>query len=379
MRSFHLAISSSVESGRKPLADMDLNADITDLRWTTGATGYLDLECGLAAGSLWPVIGYLPTPVDIPFRAHVEVGYGSRVVYEGRVRRRRRGPGGLFTGFTAEGYLAHLGDNWNRSTATSSVQSGAALQQVAQSTSPFLRFGNAEQFVEPAVTHSGGLNEFRRMTAGEVADQLIKEGNSNGQPVDVAVWERLTLWCLPRTAPTSPHYRIPFDPGLVAWEEDCGRMASHATVEYGDGVTGTLTAEAETSGFLDAWGFTRKVLIPAGDISAVAGLALRDRTLTDGATPEITALISLEDGEGLRLFSGVEQPQELVRALEWVQVGTEPLQVIVGTTHDATARSLAVELGNPSPYLPRNQNIRETLAVARLVRKIDPTSGGRTR
>ena len=379
MREFYVAIYSSLETGRVPLADMDLNADVTDLRWTTNANGFADLECGLDAGALWPVVGYLPKPIDVPFRAHVEVWYGSRIVYEGRVRRRRRGPGGLFVGFTCEGYLAHLNDNWNRSTSTTSVLSGAALQQVAQSTSPHLRFGNADQFVEPNVTHAGGLNEWRRMTGGEVADQLIKEGNGDGYEVDVAVWENRTLWCLPRTEPATPDYRIPFDPRVVAWEEDCGRMASHATTEYGDGATGTLTAEAETSGFLDAWGFTRKVLIPAGDISAAAATALRDRTLTTGATPEIAALISLENAEGLRLFSGVEQPQELVRSLTWVEVGTEPQQVIVGTTFDATARALAVELGSPSPYLPRNQNIRETLAVARLIRKIDPLSGGRTR
>lgn len=379
MNDYHVAISSSLETGRQPLADLDINADITDLRWSTTVNGFGDLECGMDAGGPWPVVGYLPEPVNVPLRAHVEVWAGSRIVYEGRVRRRRRGPGGLFTGFTCEGYLAHLSDGWNDSETTASVTSGEALQQIVTMFAPYLRVGTAEQFIDPGVTHSGGLAEWTRMTPGEVVDQIIKEGDSDGNAIDIAVWENRTLWCVPRVTPSTPHYRLPFDESVVTWEDDAGSMASHVTVEYGDGSGGTLTVEAETTGFLSTHGFVRNLLIPAGDITSAAAVALRDRELTTRATPDVSATVSLIDGEMLPLFSGAEQPQALVRALEWVQVGDEPMQIIVGTTHDATARSLTLELGQPSPLLPKNTNLREREAVARMARLINPLSGGRDR
>lgn len=275
--------------------------------------------------------------------------------------------------------MTHLGDSVVLETSTATVMSGAALQTIVNAYAPFLRVGNAEQFVDPNVTHAGGLAEWTRMTPAEVVDQIVKEGNSDGAPVDIAVWDNLTLWCVPRIEPAMPQYRLPFDPSTIAWEEDCGAMANRALAEYGTGAGGTQVAEAETVGFLDRWGFSRKVLIPAGDITEGAAIALRNRELTTRSTPEISVAISLEDGEGLTMFSGIEQPQELVHSLEWVQVGTEPAQPIVGTTFDATARSLTVELGAPSALLPHNMNLRERNAVARIERLINPVSGGRTR
>lgn len=375
MSDFYLVVKSSLESGAKPLAEMGLSSDVTTLRYTTNANGYGDLDVGMDGGIPYPVVGYLPQPINLPLRAHVEIWYGSVRTYQGRVIRRQRGPGGLFTGFAAQGYWSALNDGWLNSSSTVDITSGDALIAALAAAATYIRVGNDEQFIDPGIVHVDGLSEWRYMTPGEMANQIAQEGNSDGQPVDIGVWDGPRLWCLPRVAPDVPTYRIGFDPSVVSWEDDCSRMASHIVVQYGN--NNDLTSEAETADFYDRNGFTSRMFIPAGDIRLAAATAFRNSELTVRAQPDVTAMLSLVDGEGLRLLSGAEQPPELVRSLEWVQVGDEPLQPIVGTVFDATAKTLSVELGNPSPYLPRNANIREMTAVAQLMRGIDPVSGGR--
>lgn len=376
MADFTLSVYTSLARGLRQLSEMSISSGVTDLRWDANANGFGDLTCGQADDLPWPVVGRLPKPINLPWDAHVEVRYGSRLVYEGRVYDRTLGQGGRYVAFRAQGYQAYLNDHYLDSASTTSVTSGEALEAALPLVAPYLRLGNAEQFIDPGVVHAGGLAEWRYLTLGAMVDQIIKEGNSDGESIDIGVWEGLRLWCRPRVAPDEPDYRIPFDPSYVSWSESKLEMASSVVVEY---ATNTRTAAATLDGFLDAYGFTRSLYHNGGTLDATQAAAFRDADLTLRSVPQVTALVSLSDGAGLLLPSGVERPAELVRPLEWIEVAGQPMQPIVGITRDATAETLAVEIGQPSPYIPRNTSLLVNGVVARLARGINPISGGKAR
>lgn len=359
-----------------PLPDLDLNPRVTDLRWTSGLPGgFLALEVGMRAAHERPVVGHIPDPIDVPPFAHVEVWQGLTLCWEGRVMEMQDAPGGV-VGFTAEGYMSALSDDWSRSTSITSVTTGAALESVLASAAPLIRRGHSEQWVDPGVTHAGGLNEFYKRTPGEMVDQVTRQGSVVAAPVDFYILGRRTAYLLSRSAGADPDYWLPFD-HRVSRRRNYRPVYGAVTVEYGDSATGTLTAESSDGTFADRYGLIRRLLIPAGNVSAGAATALRDTELARRQEPEITYTIAV-GSDGLERLSGQPQPFYAILPGETVRVADDPTQAIVGVTVDANGRTATVELGYLSPALPKNHRRAEREATAQQRRMIAP-NGGRTR
>lgn len=369
--------------GSQPLPDMAIDTDVTALQWTHGLPGGpLALTVGVDMfgrdrREYGRGLGYLPDMIDVVPFAHVIILAGTVPVWAGRVMQRTR-PAGQTRGFTAVGYgLTGTNDDYYPSASAVSTTSGVILTEVIQSSAPLLSVGNADQFVDPGVAHTRG--EFNGMYPSEVIDQLTQEGGAQNVPWDYWVDLNRVVHFKPRMAPDQPDYRIPFDDD-VDWDEDYTNVYGSAAVNYALNGTDSTSPVATTAGFPDRYGGVQRTALVRGDeLTAVGAAQFRDTWLLTHFDPQIAATVRRRLDRGLERFNGGEIPAHLILQGQWIQVGDETPQIIVGSTFDGLTGDCTIELNQPDPSLPKNFLRLERETVGKVRRLINPVTGGKVR
>lgn len=362
-----------------PLQTIDINPLVTTVEYSTGQGGYTVMSVGMVPGLDRPVTGTLDPPQIIPPFADVTLYKGTRPIWRGMVVEFADDDPSMTTGFVAEGYGtgAYMASNWSRATTTGASTSGVVLSTILVATTPKLRPGQGDEWQNPGVTHS--LNDFYKMTAGEIIDQITKEGAIDGSLVDFYVWDDLIARLIKRRTPAQPEYRIQFD-RRVRRSRDYRTAYGAAMIEFlVGGSTITLTAESYSPAFESEFGIQRFRFVPAGKMTAEGAVAYRDAQLANSAGATVSFTITRDGGDGMERWDGGMQPFELVRAGEWVKVGDDLPLPIVATSVDLTNRSLTIELGAPSPYMPKNFFVKQRSLSDTWRRLINPVVGGRMR
>jgi hypothetical protein len=364
---------------------IDIDPEVTQLSFsTTCPGGFSTLEVGLRDPAT-PQYGYLPKIVALPAFAHVQLWDGSFLLHEGRVMWASR-PGGDIRGFRSVGYgFTALTDGYYTSTDATASTSSAVLLDVLAFAAPLIRAEQGELFRDPGTAHTRA--EMDGMVPTSVLDQLSKEGGPSGytqsdwfySPWDGLVYENRRLTWLPREPNTTPEYLIPFD-DTVIWEEDYSSMYSHAATRYTLAGVVTTTAQVESPGFAQAWGFTRYQLLNGGEMTAAGATQFATTWLQVHSSPDVSCTIARTRDRGLEKRGGWEIPARNVRAgVGWVQVGDQPYLPITQTQCNLNTEETTIELGSP-----RAEDIAEYYATlcdetAKLSRFVSPITGSRTR
>lgn len=380
---FILTIGTPAMAGGaiQPVLNLGLDAQKSQLAMSWDAHGPAGATLSLVPVSRSPIVGRIPSPIDIPLRGHAEIRVGETVVWEGFVRRRRRdGRTRDVTALTLVGYSQSLGDNWwSRADLTSSITSGAALRASLSELAPWMVPGVVgDQWIDPQVVHSGGMAEFGRMTVAQIIDQIEQEGDSRGRRVSVMCMPGRRVWLRPWQPPQESEYLIAFDNRVASWEDSDEGMAATVTVERSSGDSTALGTTASNAGFLSSYGFGPSVLIPAGEISEDAAIALRNAELQRRAVAQVRATLEVTNDPRTWLARryGAPVPWWQPRPGEWVQVADEPALPIVGVT--VRPAGATYELGAPDPSLSGRQLLPLREAAARWRNMLAPT-GGRLR
>jgi len=381
---FELRIGSPVMAGAATRPLLSMGMPITSLRWSWDQAGPAGASVSFQPRRAAPVVGPLPDPIDVPLRGHVEIMSGGRVIWDGFVRTRERGPGGAVTAITAVGYAQSLGDRWwtrSDEALLTGRTSGDVLAIAIRALTPWLSPGViGDQWIDPYVTHTGGMNDFTRMTVSQIADQIRQAGDARGREVWVMCMPGRQVWLLPRVAPSEPDYRIAFDHRIQRWTESDEGMAASVAVERGTAGSATLGPTATNATFLSDHGFAPDVIVNAGDITATAALALRNAELQKRALPRLSAAIAVtrEPSTWMSNRYGLPVPYWMPRTGEWVGVAGEPLQPIVGVDVDGFAGTATYELGERNMHRPGRQTVIAETTAAQYRGLVAP-SGGRLR
>lgn len=371
-----------------PLPAYEFDTAETAVRITRSITGGCDAATvGYTVrrgGRLVPA--YLPqrVAVDVP-RANVAIYAGARLIWEGR----RKSPKyfmGEVRGVEAKGYYATLDDGLFESSETVTRTSGeviqAAIQQVCQyNDEQIFAFGNADQYQDPGVAHA--LAEFTRATPGQIVDQILREGGTDGWPWDLQIWPgqragEPTIWLRSRAEPDTVDYQVNWDETVdLATDDDWFRSSVRVAYQSSDaGGADTRTDWTdEPTGFGDTYGFASAVELQGGTLSRVAAERFRDTYAAYHAIPQWSGTIT-RTGAGLELFGGGTRDPWDVRPGEWVRVAGGPKLLIMSTDWTSEgAGSLSLKVG-PAVVLQADlfRNWRDTLNSVKTKR--NPITGG---
>lgn len=338
------------------VSEYDLNPDVTQLSYSTGPGGFNGLTVGLRDPGL-PQFGFLPQPVALRGFNHVVLERNGVLVWEGRIMRPPL-TGGEVSSFTAQGYgTAALTDDWYASADGTKVSAGPLLAEILALTAPLLTVSPiADEFVDTGIQYA--RSDFNGLPPSQVVQRMSTDGG--GQGGGDALWDFLVYngrraTFTPRVAPpslpglaansaaTGPMYWIDFD-STVVWDPDYTDCVGDVTVA--DSAVPPLTYQAVSSTFADRFGFMRRVYLPLGTVDATVGTQHARTYLALHEIPMVACTVTRDAWCGLRLADGAEGPLELVRAGQWMQVGTETPVMIVGTQVDANAGTLTVNANN---------------------------------
>lgn len=382
---FRVRIGSPAMAGGavRPLLSMGLH--ITALRWSWDQAGPAGASISFDPYYYTaPAVGVLPDPIDVPLRGHVEIVAGGRIVWEGFVRTRERGYGGVVTAITAVGYAQSMSDRWwtreDDDTITGRT-SGEVLQTALRELTPWLSPGViGEQWIDPYVNHIGGMDDFTRMTVSQIADQIRQAGDTRGREVWVSCMPGRNVWLLPRIAPSEPDYRVAFDHRIQRWTESDEGMAASVAVERGTAGSATLGPTATNATFLSDRGFAPSVIVTAGDITESAATALRNVELRKRSLPKLSVAIAAtkEPATWLSNRHGLPVPYWMPQTGEWVGVAGEDPLPIVGVDVDGFAETATYELGERNMHRPGRQTVIAETTAAQYRGLVAP-SGGRLR
>lgn len=384
MSDFVLKISGPAQQAPPAaLPDIGLSARVGQIDWTIDAQGGMaGATIGLRGVRRAPAVGSLDASFEVALGGHVELWRGSDRVYEGVIMDYDLGNGGVPVALICDGYQATLNDDvWTRTDMTSQMTAGQVLRQGISDLAPWLRPGVVgDQWIDPQIQHPGGMSDFARMSVWQMADQIMKDGDTRGREVWVMVMPGRQVWMIPRVAPQEPHYLMPFDERVTRWRVSRRGMAASVIVETGSGGSTAITATATTAGFAQRYGFAPRVLVSTGDRTSNAAIALRNRELTRRSVPFVRASIAVTADRRTWLTNrhGVPVPFWKPTPGEWVKIASHPLLPIISVRVDATAGSATYELGERDPELPKNMWISTRDAIARQQQMLSMT-GGRTR
>lgn len=362
---------------------IDLDPKVSALKFsTTLPGGFSAMQVTLKPG----LLGHIAQSQDVhkwpwlareqiirPF-GHVQLLMGaSATLFEGRTMRIRRLSGEVRE-YEAQGYaFTATKDNYYNTGGTGTT-SGTVLSSILALAAPLLMIG--PNWADPGVAHAA--SEFQYKTPAQVIDQIQKEGgNLSTNPrldasYDFVVWENRVASLLARIPPATPTYHIPFDE-TVDWTEEYEEVYGTTSTNY----SGLLTANVTDTTFADRFGLTRSAIYQAGTgITAVGATQFNNTKLSAVSTAKIATKVTRTFARGMELYGGGERPAWLVRAGEWVQVGSEKLQPIIRTECDLFANTLTLELGAGAPPSWTNVLAGVRLAARYFANKQSPVSGG---
>lgn len=366
-----------------PLDDLWIDPKVTSLVFGTGLPGgFTSCEIGLPTEK--QPSGVLPRRVQIMPHARLQVWHGAALLFEGRVMG-GYGPFGMF-GFRAIGYgLTALNDDYYESTDTTLMTTLGVLRGVLAQSAPLIQLGGSQEAVDPQIDHAPAEMTLRPPSA--IIEQLTSEGGVGdlGNVVyDATVWGRRVMRYLPRSAPATPDYIIPYDgQPYIDWVESYDNMYSEANVRYTLNNAELETGRSSTDGFYAEYEFTRAQLLSVGDMTASGAATYLSTWLAMHAAPERSIVVMRNSTRGLERGDGSQRAPYLVRAGEWVQIALgmpdDPLLPIVATTYDAFTGEGTFELGMPN-VLDDAENLAEVCRELGAVNQWrHPQTGTRTR
>lgn len=360
---------------REPQAVIDVNPRVTAVEFETEIPGgFGPCQIGLLAPdadrpALYP---YLPEPVDIGDKGHVEVEIGGHLVHEGVVQRvsaNRRGFESLGYGRAA---LQWGGlDNPGNGTATSRALVLEALRAV-----PWLAVGQIE---ETGVVHQ--WSEFWYQSAAEVIDALGEQGGGDpATPWLYTVYEDRLVRFVAKLAPAVADYRLSYDPARMDVEWDYSEVVDAVRMRY-RGVDGVerLTPWLYRIDVDPNGTYLRRATLNASADSAGIALQLLATYLAERSAPRLSGSIKLGPDDGLAQPGGAQRAGWLARAGEWVEMEGFGMVPIMRTKADMASGSAELELAEPPAASLAGMIQRALQAAAALRTKNDPISRQRLR
>lgn len=321
---------------------------------------------------------YLPRPASQlrPF-AHVEISAGANVIWEGRADVPENDDRGEPVGFKAKGYWSAFTDNFYEGDSSVDLTTGQLLRDMTGQVAPMLTVGDGVQFEDPGNLHSP--EEYHRRKGSAVVDAINKQGDEDGNPVDVAVWHDRTVWLTSRVAPDRPHYLIqPGTPGVQIDEMEWSELWGEVWIEFTD-----LSGDDQIAGpftdrtFEDRFGFMRRTVLDGGTLTRAAAERVARTFLTQHSKRQYAISVNLDNGTGLTRLDGGRDAPWNVRAGSWARVPGYGDFAIIETAYQSTSQSLTVQLNQQGPSWNRLLS-RLQARTDRLAAGVNPTSGGRS-
>lgn len=384
MSAFRVRISSPVMSGSPSRPLLDIGQEITSLRWSWDQSGPAAAQVSVVPRDNAPAVGPLIDPINIPLRGHVEITKGDSPVWEGFIRSRDRVPGGDVAAFSATGYAQSLNDRWwtrSDDVVIGGRSSGEVLGIALRNLTPWMSPGVlGDQWIDPLITYTGGMDDVTKLTVGQIADQVAQAGYQQGYPAWVLCMPGLSVWLIPRIAPREPEYRIAFDHRVRRWSESDTGMAATLTVERGTAGSGTLGSSAANPAFAGQYGFAPDLILPVGNVTEEQANAIRNAELEKRSRPTVTATLAVSADQRTWLTNrhGQPVPYWIPRISEWVGVAGEPPLPIVGVNVDGLSGEATYELGERDMSLPGRLTLVARDTASRY-RQMIAATGGRLR
>lgn len=381
MRPIVVRLYEPLEAGGRPLAQMDINPDITALTLThtlpggpnTLTVGMEEPERRAGWGASY---AFLPQAIRTLPGAHVLVTVGGMDVWEGRLMEDELGPLGV-QAFIADGYgIAGANTDYYESTSAVATTTRTILREIIIAAATLINAGSDDQFEDPAVSHTRA--EFDQMTLAEALDLVLSEGGNGYVTWDwwLEAGRRLALH--PRTAPATPDYVIPYEPGKVTIRNNYRDIISAAKVAYTSSGVEFETAVDVREATVSQYGISRRVRIQADELSSTAAEQLRTAELERRSAPVTAITISRDPDDWLTTASGAPVPHWSVMAGRWLQVADREPQIIVNARFDPLS-GLALDLGAPSRQSFATYLAATCTEVNKLVKGVNPKTGGRRR
>lgn len=383
MQVIKIRLYEPLERGGRPLADFDLNSDITALGWShTLPGGPNTLEVGIAEPELragWGTsYAFIPTPINVMAGAHVIVSIGGVDVWEGRVMETEDGPLGV-QGFVADGYaLAGTNTDYYESTSTTETTTSDIIGDIIASAASLIRQGSVYEFEDPMVTHA--RIDFDQLTLAESLDMILAEGGDGYVTWDWWLEPGRRLALHPRTPPDVPHYQIAYQPDSVSIRRNYRDIITAAKVAYTYNGIEYTTDEDVRESTVTKYGFTRRVRIQADELSTTGAEQLRTSELERRSEPVIAITVDRgpDDDAWLTTPSGAQVPHWLVRVGQWVQVANLDPQIIISVQY-SPVDGLSLELGAASRLDFTRYLAATCTEVNKLAKGVNPKTGGRRR
>lgn len=383
MQIIKIRLYEPLETGGRPLADFDINSDITALSWThTLPGGPNTLEVGIAEPELragWGTsYAFIPHAIRVLPGAHVLVSVGGVDVWEGRVQEIEQGPLGD-QGFIADGYsIAGTNTDYYESSNTTPTTTSDIIGDIISAAAPLINQGSVYEFEDPMVSHM--RIDFDQLTLAESLDMILAEGGDGYVTWDWWLGPGRRLALHPRRAPDVPDYWIPYQPDSMSIRRNYRDIITSAKVAYTYNGIEYTTDEDVREATVTKFGFTRRVRIQADELSTTGAEQLRTTELArrSDATLSITVDRGPGDDAWMTTPSGAPIPHWLVRAGQWVKVANLEPQIIVSVNY-APSDGLALELGAAS-RLDFTRYLASTCTeVNKLAKGVNPKTGGRRR
>jgi hypothetical protein len=294
--------------------------------------------------------GRLQQPAILRNFAHIALTEGQRIVWEGRALLNHL-PGGRLQAFQCKGYgYTGLLDQPYLNTSTALQTSGQIFREAVASCAPTLTIGGPSKYIDPGVYHP--YSAFNYQFPSQIMQQLLTDGDSQGNQLAFTVYEGRIVSLLPQTEPTRPTYIVDFTDD-VDWQTNLEGCYGAVRYQYSGGSQPAVYVEAPQS--LATWtdqhsGLSRIATVNGGTMTDAEALAKATTWINNNSNPAIAGTFTIGgrffgDVQGLRLASGGTRAPWLVRAGETVQVGDQGVLYIAQTTFDGNACQLSVSLG----------------------------------
>ena len=335
---------------------IDLSPDIESLSVSTQMDGgYTALSVGYDKLIHFPAgeerhFGRLQKPAELRDFAHVALMEGKRAVWEGRALLPDL-PGGRLQMFQAKGYgYTATMDKPYLNTSTQEQTSGQILREAITSCAPTLTIAGPSHYVDPGVYHP--YNSFNYQMPSQIIQQILTDGDTQGNQQKFTVYERRLVSLMPQTAPTRPTYIVDFT-GDVDWQRNLDGCYGAVYYQYSGGSQPAVYVECPQS--LSVWsdqhgGLVRIGSQNGGTLTDAEALAKATTWINANSNAIVAGTFTIGgrfwgDVQGLRLASGGTRAPWLVRAGQTVQVADQGTYFIAQTQFDCNSLQLKVSLG----------------------------------
>lgn len=351
---FSVKLSTPVGSPHTPhpLTLLDLSPWVEGLTFSSVASGGFEaatitlgsLDGGPRAERRTPTS--LRGTLVAPF-GHVEIRAQGALVWEGRAMRFTRTAGEVRQIVCAGYGPSALTDGILGATSNAAATPYGMLVLTTETIPTF-----AQSDVDgPTDKTSVTPGAYNNATPFQVLDGMCQAGIT-GTTTQLwwFCWEGRHLFISEKKPPAVPDYRLADDERLTVQEDYTGAYST-VTITYTDSSNATQEAipPATNSDFVWDYGIYRAARKDIGTCTTDYATQFQTVDLALHAAPSYQATVTRTLAEGMDLVPGGIRPPYLVRAGEWVQLGSIPsYQPVVRAEYDAEKGTGTFEIGGPS-------------------------------